>query len=418
MNLHNKSAATDSEKACLFNQYFHSVFMNSSFQLPSISELRPHSFIGETNINELDVFKALKSLDVSKAMGCDGICSKVLKHCAIALYQPLYHLFNLSLTQHYLPVEWRTHLIKPIFKSGDKGSIRNYRPISLLCIVSKVLEKIVYNNIVDFVTKSISANQFGFLRGRSTLQQLLLSFSIIFSSKSQTDVVYLDFRKAFDSVAHNEVLLKLWKFGICDSLWQWMRAYLTNRRQYVSVGQSVSSVLPVLSGVPQGSILGPLLFLIFVNDLPASISSSFVLLFADDAKCLMPISTMSDCLLLQDDVSRLVQWSNTWNLLLNEEKCSIVNFSTSQFPIIFNYFVNGKQIPSKSTQRDLGIVVSSDYQWSSHYKKIISNAYKMLGTLCRIFSYSIAVSAKRSLYLSLVRSQLLLFSPLASLSAS
>ena len=208
------------------------------------------------------------------------------------------------------------------------------------------------------------------------------------------------------------LLLKLWKFGICDSLWQWMRAYLTNRRQYVSVGQSVSSVLPVLSGVPQGSILGPLLFLIFVNDLPASISSSFVLLFADDAKCLMPISTMSDCLLLQDDVSRLVQWSNTWNLLLNEEKCSIVNFSTSQFPIIFNYFVNGKQIPSKSTQRDLGIVVSSDYQWSSHYKKIISNAYKMLGTLRRIFSYSIAVSAKRSLYLSLVRSQLQYCSPL------
>ena len=132
--------------------------------------------------------------------------------------------------------------------------------------------------------------------------------------------MYLDFRKAFDSVAHNKLLLKLWKFGICDSLWQWMRAYLTNRRQYVSVGQSVSSVLPVLSGVPQGSILGPLLFLIFVNDLPASISSSFVLLFADDAKCLMPISTMSDCLLLQDDVSRLVQWSNTWNLLLNEQK--------------------------------------------------------------------------------------------------
>ena len=259
-------------------------------------------------------------------MGCDGISSRLLKHCAMALYQPLYHLFTLSLSHHYLPQEWRTHLIKPIFKSGDKSLITNYRPIFLLCIVSKVLEKLVYDNMVDFVTKSTYVYQFGFLRGRSTLQQLLLFFNTIFSSVSQTDVVYLDFRKAFDSVAHNELLSKLWNFGICDSLWLWMRAYLTNRCQYVSVGHSVSSVLPVVSGVPQGSILGPLLFLIFVNDLPAAISSSLALLFADDAKCIMPISFVSDCSLLQDDLSRVVKWSTTWNLLPNEDKCSIVHF--------------------------------------------------------------------------------------------
>ena len=189
--------------------------------------------------NEIDVFKALRSLDVSKAMGYDSNSHTVLKHCAMALYQPLYHIFSLSLSQHYLPLEWRTNLIKPVYQSGDRSSVRNYRSISLLCIVSKVLEKIVYDNIIEYVTQSTSVYQFGFLRGRSTLQQLLLFFYKIFTSSSQTDVVYLDFRKAFDSVAHNELLAKLWSFGIlCDSLWLWIRSHLTNRIQCVSVGQS------------------------------------------------------------------------------------------------------------------------------------------------------------------------------------
>ena len=413
LTLDSKSATSDEDKASLFNQYFHSVFTKTSLPLLPINEfIQPHTFIDAVTFDELDVFNALRSVDGSKAKGCDNISPMVLKHCAIALYQPLYHLFSLSLSQHYLPLEWRTHLIKPIYKSGEKSSVRNYRPISLLCIVSKVLEKIVYDNIVEYVTQSTSVYQFGFLRGRSTLQQLLLFFHKILTSASQTDVVYLDFKKAFDSVAHNELLLKLWKFGICGSLWLWFRAYLSNRLQYVSVGQSVSSVLPVLSGVPQGSILGPLLFIIFVNDLPTIASSSLLFLFADDAKCVMPVSSISDCLLLQNDLTRLVEWSTTWNLLLNEDKCSVTHFSTREFPITYNYFISGKQLPSKSIVRDLGVIVSANCQWSSHYQMIVSKAYKMLGMLRRMFSSSIAISAKRSLYLSLVRSQLLYCSPL------
>ena len=164
--LENILATTDFEKTSLFNLYFHSVFTKSAFHLPQLNELDlPESFICDVNISESNVFKIQQSLDVSKAMGCDGISPKLLKQCSLSLYRPLHYLFSLSLSQSYLPLEWRTHLIKTVFKSGDKNSIKNYRPISLLPVVSKVLEKLVYNRILDFISSSISSSQYGFLRG-------------------------------------------------------------------------------------------------------------------------------------------------------------------------------------------------------------------------------------------------------------
>ena len=409
LHLDSDSASSDYEKATLFNRYFHSVFTSSSFQSPPLIPPTVSKTFFEVVLSDHDVFCALRSLDPSKAMGCDKISPKLLKHCALALYLPIHHLFFLSLSQGYLPMEWRTHLVKPIFKSGDITSVKNYRPISLLPIVSKVLEKIVYNNIVNFITSSISPHQFGFLRNRSTLQQLLVFFDTMFSSpKLQIDVVYLDFCKAFDSVAHSELLLKLWKFGITGNIWSWLRAYLTERIQYVSVGQSLSDSLPVISGVPQGSILGPILFLIFINDLPTIFSSCKVLLFADDAKCLMPISSKQDCMQLQFDLDRLSEWCHTWSLALNEEKCLVIHFTKSHSSeFLNNYSLNGKEISHAHTGKDLGLIVSSNFQWRLHYAKITSSAYKFLGLLRRIFSAAVSTRAKLTLYISLVRSRLL-----------
>ena len=248
--------------------------------------------------------------------------------------------------------------------------------------------------MIDFVRSSVSTTQFGFLKGHSSLQQLLIFWNSVINSY-QTDVVYLDFRKAFDSVAHNELLHKLWHFGICGSLWMWFKAYLSARCQYVSVGHSASGVLPIISGVPQGSILGSLLFLIYINDLPDKLSLSKLLLFADDTKCFMSISSRADCLSLQVDLSSLADWSSTWKLTFNEKKCSIVHFTRGQSSEILSYSINDTIISSVGSQKDLGVILSADMQWRSHYLFIIARAYKMLGLIRRVFSSVRDVYPKR-----------------------
>ena len=261
---------------------------------------------------------ALTSLNPTKAGGIDGIGPRLLKFGTTALYQPIHYLFSLSLSQQYIPEEWRIHCITPIHKSGDRSSVKNYRPISLPCTISKVFERIVYNAVSEFVIQSIELTRFGFLQKHSTLQQLLILVDKIMSPSKHTDVVYLDFKKAFDNVAHNELLAKLWSFGITGNLWNWFRAYLLNHSQCVRVNHVISSTLPVISGVPQGSILGPLLFLVFINDLPLAVSSSQLLLYADDTKCLKQINDLKDYSALQQDLHNLAIWSDYLHLPFNE----------------------------------------------------------------------------------------------------
>ena len=175
-----------------------------------------------------EVFNTLSSL--KRPAGIDGISPAIFKHCAIVLTKPLQYSFSQSIWHYSLPAEWKIHCITPIFKSGNKNSVTNYRPISLLCIISKVLERLIYNKVIACIYTSISTHQFGFMKGYSTLQQLLIFLNSIHEhSKAQTDVIYLDFAKAFDRVPHNELLLKLWRIGITVDLWWWFKSYLNYR---------------------------------------------------------------------------------------------------------------------------------------------------------------------------------------------
>ena len=414
--LNHSNATSDTDKAKLFNSFFHSVFTGSSFSLPDTSSLQlPPSCICTISLSDSKVLDALLSLDPTKSSGCDGIGSKLIKYCALALYMPLHHLYSVSLTKQCIPSEWKCHSITPIFKSGDKSYVKNYRPISLLCIVSKVLEHLVYSKVSTFIVNNniLCHQQFGFRKLHSTTQQLLIFLNNVhraLNNSPQCDIIYLDIKKAFDSVPHQELLLKLWKAGVVGSLWRWFREYLSNRHQYVRINNGNSSMLPVLSGVPQGSILGPLLFLLYINDLPSSIVHSETFLFADDTKCLQPIYSPQDHLLLQSDLDQLSNWSTEWKLIFNETKCSLISITscgpTSQSH--HQYLINGLPIVPRNQQTDLGILVSSDLSWSQHIDKITSRAYKMLGLLRRTFSSSCNITTKKRLYIiSLVRSQLL-----------
>lgn len=372
----NSYATSDTEKAELFNSFFHSVFTGSSFSLPSMSSLQlPPSCICTISLSASEVFDALSSLDPTKSSGCDGIGPKLIKHCALALYVPLHHLYSVSLSKQCIPNEWKCHSITPIYKSGDKSNVMNYRPISLLCIVSKVLEHLVYNKVSTFIINNniLCHQQFGFRQHHSTTQQLLIFLSNVHRALNnchQCDVIYLDLKKAFDSVPHQELLLKLWKAGVVGSLWRWFREYLSNRYQNVCINSSNSPMLPVISGVPQGSILGPLLFLLYINDLPSSIVHSETFLFADDTKCLRPISSSNDHFLLQSDLDLLSKWSTEWKLTFNETKCSLLSIIScpSANQSDHQYLINGIPISSSNQQKDLGVLMSSDLSKSrSHH---------------------------------------------------
>ena len=310
-----------------FNIYFNSVFTRSDFILPPVDRLpTPSIQLNSIQITSSDISAVISQLDPHKAYGCDYISPYIIKSCIGPLLEHITNLFTYCIQYCTIPDEWKIHKICPIPKGGSRSDITNYRPISLLCILSKILESVIYRKIITFIHPRISLQQFGFLSKRSCLSQLLLSYSNIFKSIENgqySDVIYLDFKKAFDTVPHSELLFKLWQIGITGPLWSWFQNYLSNRLHYVEIDNVTSTLLPVISGIPQGSILGPLLFIIYINDLPEAITSSSTYLFADDTKLIHSVSTFYDQS-LQSDLDSLSAWCHQWKLSLNPSKCSYI----------------------------------------------------------------------------------------------
>ena len=404
-----------------FATFFESTFINSgdSNQLPQCESSLP--FFNISKITEEQVVKAIKSLKNSFTTGPDGIPSFIVKDCCNVLCEPLLIIFNTGITSSTFPMCWRTSKVCPILKSGDSSVINNYRPISILSNFAKVFEKILYTSLYSHVESFISPQQHGFVNRRSTITNLSCfsqQVAEVLNKQGQVDVIYTDFTKAFDQIDHSIILHKLQLFGLSNKLCSFLSSYLTNRSQYVSYNGFKSSEYLVTSGVPQGSNLGPLIFLLFINDLPTYIEHCPSLLFADDTKVHNEIKSESDCLGLQLAVDNLTNWCFINRLALNVQKCKVITFSRKKHPLIYDYNINNTRLERFEIVKDLGVYFDSNFNFNHHANEVAKSAAVSLGFILRNTKGFNNIRALKNLYNAFVVSKLeyasLIWSPIYS----
>ena len=355
----------------ILNTQFKSVFTKkTSSKIPELPGVTFPS-IKDLKITEFGVFKLLDKIDVSKASGPDCIPGRILQNLARELAPVLHFIFEQSLNTGDLPAEWTLANVAPIFKKGSKLQAVNYRPVSLTCISCKLFEHIVCKHILGHLEdhEILTDLQHGFRSGRSCETQLITTFHDIASAYnkkgSQIDIAVLDFSKAFDTVPHDGLLSKLKHYGIDDKIWLWISNFLKQRKQRVVVDGIQSDLVTVDSGVPQGTVLGPILFLLHINDLPSVISSK-VRLFADDCLVYREIKNRQDQIALQKDLNLLENWGSKWGMRFNAAKCNIMRMSRKQTPISTQYELSGQVLEEVKDAKYLGVTVSDDLEWTKH----------------------------------------------------
>ena len=299
--------------------------------------------------------------------------------------------------------------ITPVYKAGDRSLASNYRPISILNLFSKLFESLVQNSLLNHTKHVIYDCQHGFQAGRSTATNLICyvdHLSKEINAGNQVDSIYLDFSKAFDSVSHHLLLHKLTYYGIAGTMHNWFESYLSGRCQRVVINGHSSPWGHVRSGVPQGSILGPSLFVMYINDLVKQIRHSRMSLYADDSKLFHTIKSKGSCRQLQCDLNNVVKWCNVWKLKLNLDKCLVISFTNKRSLTLHEYRIDNVGIKRVHCVKDLGVLLTSNLNFNLHVNNVVCKSYKMLGFLkrtCKSFSNVIAL---KLLYFSLVRSQL------------
>ena len=348
----------------------------------------PYEEMKEFAISEKGVLKLLNELNPNKASGPDGLHGKVLKLTATEIAPILTSIFQQSLDSGQLPDDWKTANIAPIFKKGDRSNPANYRPVSLTSIVCKMMEHIIASNIMEHLNNKniLIDQQHGFRARRSCESQLLQTvhdLALGLDQKIQYDVGILDFSKAFDKVSHNKLLGKLQYYGINGKTHSWLENFLTNRKQKVVIDGETSEVIDVTSGVPQGTVLGPILFNIYINDIAENITSQ-VRLFADDCLLYYPIKTEEDCKILQEDINTLATWADTWQMEFNPSKCFIMNITLAKKNIIQNsYQMYNHTLEVVNSTPYLGVTIANNLKWNDHINKITAKANRVLNFIRR-----------------------------------
>lgn len=398
-----------SEAAEELNLFFGSVYTEEE---PISADLKFDSINATMNdivITPEGIESAIERLANNSSPGPDGICPKLLKITKPVISRIFVALFQQSIDTGCVPDTWKIARVTPIFKSGDSSMPSNYRPISLTSIPCKLLEHIISSAVMTYLTEQnyFIPNQHGFQRGRSCETQLFeLVTDLHYAVHASTiiDAVFIDLAKAFDKVPHSRLLMKLDCLKINRNVTTWINNFLCNRYQFVTVNDCSSTLIQVKSGVPQGSVLGPILFLIYINDISKNLAST-TRLFADDCVIYRKITNPNDHTALQKDLDSIATWCDQWQMRINASKTKVITFTNTTQPPINSYLINAMPIEHVSSIKYLGVHLSADLSWNAHIDAITSKASKTLGFIRRHL-HQANWKTKLTAYTSLVRSKI------------
>ena len=401
-------AFTDEDKANQLNDYFVSIstLNDQTAQLPNFQPLS-ESIIENINLSENEIEEVIQTLLPNKAVGEDLIGHRVLKNIKSTISKPLCMLYNKSLSECSFPDPWKSAIVMPLFKKGDSHKASNYRPISLLSCVAKLMERVVYKHIYNHLVSNnlIYAKQSGFLTGHSTVYQLIDIYHQLSQSqdiKSSTCIVFCDISKAFDRVWHKGLLFKLKQNGIGGPILKWIDSYLSNRKQKVFVNSSYSCIKSTNAGVPQCSVLGPLLFLVFVNDIVEKLLC-IARLFADDTSIAFTSRNTQDIeAIINQDLQLISCWAKQWLVSFNPNKTQALFFShrVNENPPMLLF----ENIPVQfvDSHKHLGVSLSKNGKWHDHIDNLLKSASSILAMMRKI-KYSVNKKTLSQLYTSFLR---------------
>ncbi|MCG8077918.1 MAG: reverse transcriptase family protein, partial [Candidatus Thiodiazotropha taylori] len=399
----------DTDKANILNDYFaqQTTLDETNASLPA-TPLYDVNTLNSIVTTADEIQSILKSLPVGKAAGPDSISNRLLNELAVPLSEPLAELFNSSLRSGKVPKAWKEANITPVHKKDDPSIVSNYRPISLLNTLGKVLEKIVHKHVFNFCRDNniITTFQSGFVPGDCTVNQLsdlYNTFCKALDEGKEVRTIFCDISKAFDRVWHRGLLFKLRRAGITGSLLSWFSNYLQDRQQRVVLPGATSDWSIVRAGVPQGSILGPLLFIIYINDIVDNIKSS-IRLFADDTSLYIIVDDpLTAGITLNSDLYKIQRWASEWLVAFNPAKSESLLISRKiNKPYHPPLFMNYQQIQEVTSHKHLGLYFSNDCSWHEHINYIKSKAWQRINIMRRL-KFQLDRKSLQTIYFSFIR---------------
>ena len=393
--LHNNIFTTDIEEKCsIYNNYFKdqckTIVTDST--VPSEITKVTNSILSSVTFTEQNILGHIRGLNVNKAHGCDEISTRMLKICDKSITKPLFIILKNCIDQGYFPNAWKMANVIPIHKKKDKNIVSNYRPVSLLPICGKIFEKVIFDSLYKHIYSNnlISDKQSGYRQGDSTIKQLLSITHEIYKAFDATPskevrAVFLDISRAFDRVWHEGLIFKLKQFGLEGDMINIISSFLSNRKQRVAIDGKVSNWADIEAGVPQGSILGPILFLVYINDLASSVESD-IRIFADDTFIFRIVDKNSNSTQeLNEDLARITEWARKWKMVFNPDmskQAVEVNFSTKRTPSVFEPLTfNGIPVKQALETKHIGMLLDSKLNFKNHITEKLAKANQGLGVL-------------------------------------